>query len=192
MKADRENGFTIIELMIAMVVLALLLAAAAPMFNNLIKNNRMISEVYALRATFNNARSEAMARRTDVTVCRSNDGSTCTAHTPAGSWSEGYIAFSDDDSDGALDPNEVFFSKVVDEDTLTMKLIPAATVAIEFSGQGFARGSAGTLVVCDDRGQTEARGVIIAQVGTVSAATDTDATEDYIANDHMGVNLVCP
>jgi type IV fimbrial biogenesis protein FimT len=100
MKANRSNGFTIIELMIAMVVLAILLAAAAPMFNNLIKNNRMISEAYALRATFNNARSEALARRTDVTVCRSNDGATCTAHTPAGSWSEGYIAFSDDDGDG--------------------------------------------------------------------------------------------
>lgn len=190
MKANRNNGFTIIELMIAMVVLALLLATAGPMFNNLIKNNRMISEVYALRATFNNARSEALARRTSVTVCRSSDGATCTAGT--GSWSEGYIAFADDDGDGALDPNEVFFSKVVDEDTLTMKLIPAATVAIQFSGQGFARGSAGTLVVCDDRGATEARGVIIAQVGTVSAATDTDATEDYIANDHTGVNLVCP
>lgn len=176
-----------------MVVLAILLAAAAPMFNNLIKNNRMISEAYALRATFNNARSEALARRTDVTVCRSNDGATCTAHTPAGSWSEGYIAFSDDDGDGALDPNEVFFSKVGDEDTLDMALTLTTTPAvIQFSSQGFARGSAGTLVVCDDRGTTEARGVIIAQVGTVSAATDTDATADYIANDHTGVNLVCP
>lgn len=174
-----------------MVVLALLLAAAAPMFNNLIKNNRMISEVYALRATFNNARSEALARRTNVTVCRSSDGATCSTINPP-SWSEGYIAFSDDDNDGALDPNEVFMSKVVDEDTLTMKLIPAARVSITFNAQGFARGSAGTLVVCDDRGATEARGVIIAQVGTVSAAIDTDATEDFIANDHLGVNLVCP
>jgi len=190
MKANRNSGFTIIELMIAMVVLALLLAAAGPMFNNLIKNNRMVSEVYGLRATFNNARSEALARRTNVTVCRSNDGATCTAGN--GSWSDGYLAFSDDDNDGALDPNEVFMSKVVDQDSLTMKLIPAARVSVTFNSQGFARNSSGTLVVCDDRGATEARGVIIAQVGTVSAAVDQDTPEDFIANDHAGVNLVCP
>ena len=191
MKANRNKGFTIIELMIAMVVLAILMATAGPMFNNLIKNNRIVSEVYALRATFNNARSEALARRTVVTVCRSNDGATCTAGS--GSWREGYIAFSDDDGDSALDPNEVFFSKVVDVDSnMTMKLIPAATVAVQFSSEGFARGSSGTLVVCDDRGASEARGVIIAPVGTVSAATDTDAIPDFISNDHAGVNLVCP
>ncbi len=64
MKIARAGGFTLVEMMMALVVLAVLLAVAAPGFYELIKNNRMLSEVYALRATLNGARSEALAQRT--------------------------------------------------------------------------------------------------------------------------------
>ncbi len=74
MSIARTGGFTLVEMMMALVVLAVLLAVAAPGFYELIKNNRMLSEVYALRATLNGARSEALAQRNFVTLCRSEDG----------------------------------------------------------------------------------------------------------------------
>ena len=84
MKFSRVNGFTLVEMIITVLIVAVLLAVGAPSFSSLIKNNRQISEVYSLRATLNNARSEALARRTFVTVCRSVNGSTC-----SGGWDEG-------------------------------------------------------------------------------------------------------
>ena len=66
MKIARAGGFTLVDMMLALVVLAVLLAVAAPGFYELIKNNRMLSEVYALRATLNGARSEALAQRNKV------------------------------------------------------------------------------------------------------------------------------
>ena len=188
MKFYRNKGFTIIEMLIAMVVIGVLLSIAAPAFTNIIKNNRMLSEVYALRATLNNARSEALSRRTTVTVCRSSNGTSCTAGS--GTWNQGYITFADDDDDGALDPNEVFYVRLEDADTLDMTYISAAN-DVRFTSRGFARNSFGTIEVCDDRGPTQARGVIIAAVGTVSAAIDTDSTPDGIANDHTGANFDC-
>lgn len=198
MKFYRQQGFTIIELMIALVVLGILLTIAAPAFTNIIKNNRMLSEVYALRATLNNARSEALSRRTDVTVCSSNNGTSCIAG--ASDWNQGHIMFADNDDDGVLDPNEVFYTKLEDADTLNVTYIntntsPTAVAAnqIQFNSRGYARRSYGTIVVCDDRGPTEARGIIIAAVGTVSAAVDTDSPLDGIANYHdAGANFVCP
>ena len=192
MKFYRNKGFTIIEMLIAMVVIGVLLGIAAPAFTNLIKNNRMVSEVYALRATLNNARSEALSRRTDVTVCRSSNGTSCTAG--AGTWNQGYITFADNDDDGTLDPNEVFYIRREDANTLAMTYINTnpggvAPNQIQFSSRGFARRSFGTIEVCDDRGPTQARGVIVAAVGTVSAAIDTDG--DGIAEDHNGDDFDC-
>ena len=190
MKHLRNSGFSLIELMVALGVLVVLLAVGAPAFINTIKNNRLLSEVYALRATLNNARSEALARRTFVTLCRSSDGASCN-----GNWNEGYIAFTDDDGNGVFDPNgpaadELFLSKVMDNDTLNLRYSNGLN-RVRFDSKGFARGFNGTLEVCDDRGPSRARGVILSAAGSVSAAIDTDSTPDGIVNDHSGVNFDC-
>jgi len=69
-----HRGFSLIELMVVMGVLAILLTVGAPAFMDLIRDNRLLSEVYGLRATLNNARTEALTQRSFVTVCESDDG----------------------------------------------------------------------------------------------------------------------
>ncbi len=179
--SGRERGFTMIEVMIVLVVVAILVAVAAPGFQNLIGNNRIISEVYTLRATLNNARSEAMARRASVVVCPSTDGAAC---ADSDDWSTGYIAFVDTVRDNAADPNdpdEEIIQVEGEERAVDIAFNNAARL-VRFNSQGVALGFDGAFTFCDDRGDENARALIVNPVGTVRAATDTDSPGDNIVN----------
>jgi len=200
MITHRNGGFTLIEMMVVVAVTAALLMLAAPAFTDLIKDNKLLSEVYALRATLNNARSEALAQRTFVTICSSTDGEICATDED---WQEGYIAFVDADGDGVVDdPNDpdgdqVFIAKVMDSPGLDIEYIDSGGTPINrlrFSSRGYAREFNGTFAVCDDRGPKKSRGVIVASIGGVRAAVDLDPNDPDgagIVNDHTGANLAC-
>ena len=171
----------------ALVVLAVLLAIAAPGFSELIKNNRMLSEVYGLRAALSGARSEALSQRTVVTMCRYDDdddepceGDEC--ECSGDGWSKGYIAFVDADGNGeADDPNnpQVFVAKLVDADTLNITYIGGGGTdpkdnVVSFDSQGYARDSNGVFTFCDDRGESSARRLEVTPVGLVRSLDPND------------------
>ena len=147
MKFKRHSGFTLIEMMITMVILAVLITVVAPSFSNMIKDNRILSDVYAMRAGLNSARSEALTQRTIVTFCPSDDGATC--EDPDPDWKHGYIAFTDFDGDGdPADPNDlVFLAKVIDADTLDAIKYEDPDgneqFIVQFNSSGFAMGPGG-------------------------------------------------
>jgi len=189
-KTQLSRGFTVIEMMITLLVLAVLIVVGAPAFTDLIKDNRMLSDVYAMRAALNNARSEAMARRAVVTLCRSDSGTDC---DDAADWKDGFIAFTDADDNGAVDdPNDpdgddVFSVKLLDSDYLAVmkyshgNASDASDNRVRFDSQGYARGFSGTFTFCDDRGATHAKGLTVAAGGIVQAA-DLDPNDPSICN----------
>ena len=73
------RGFTIVELMVTVAVLAILSAIAVPSFTNLIRGNRLTSAANEMVALLQTARAGAISNRASVTVCPSTDGSTCAA-----------------------------------------------------------------------------------------------------------------
>ena len=76
-----QRGFTIIELMMTVTVLALLLGIAVPSFMETVRNNRIISQNNELISSLNLARSEALKRGGSVSVCASADQATCSGST---------------------------------------------------------------------------------------------------------------
>ncbi|MDT8410194.1 MAG: GspH/FimT family pseudopilin [Wenzhouxiangellaceae bacterium] len=86
----KQLGFTIMELMIAIVVLAILTTLAVPSFRTFVQNNRLAAQANEMVATFQLARSEALKRGYNVQVCSSNNGATC-----GGGWKDGWIAIAD-------------------------------------------------------------------------------------------------
>ncbi len=72
----RSHGFTLIELMITLAVMAVLVTLAAPSFNSYIANQRVKAAAYDLLATLSLARSEAVKRNTDVSVSAASNWST--------------------------------------------------------------------------------------------------------------------
>lgn len=84
-------GFTVIEALIAVAILAILLALAAPSFAKFVKDNRRASVVNDLIVSVQIARSEATRRGQRVVVCPSNDAQTACADDT--DWSGGWIVY---------------------------------------------------------------------------------------------------
>ncbi len=103
MKARRtksgQAAFTIIELMIAIVVLGVLLALAAPNMRDLILRNRLTAQTNDMVAALQLARSEAIKRGVPVGACASGDGTPpCDA---TADWRGGWIVWVDANFDNA-------------------------------------------------------------------------------------------
>lgn len=88
---NTSRGFTLIELLITMVVLAIVVAIAIPSFVSVMKNNRSIVLAEEFTGALQFARAEAVKRSRMVSICASDDGSSC-----SGNWSDGFIVVIDD------------------------------------------------------------------------------------------------
>jgi len=97
-----ENGFTIIELMLAIAVAGILLVIAIPSFNGLLQGKQLVGQASEVSSALSYARSEAIARANDVIICSSTDGASC-KDADVGNWSTGWIIFTGP-ADGNGDP----------------------------------------------------------------------------------------
>ena len=71
------NGFTLLELMTAIAVMAVLLSVGVPSFIQIVRNNRITAQTNEMVAALNIARSESIKRGIPVSVCSSTDGTSC-------------------------------------------------------------------------------------------------------------------
>lgn len=74
----RCGGFSLLELMVTITVVAVLLAIGVPSLRNTIQRNRVSSASNDLLASLSYARTTAIDRGQLVSLCPSADGSSCT------------------------------------------------------------------------------------------------------------------
>lgn len=98
----RSAGVTLIELMVVVAISAILLAVGVPMMTTFVDRNRVATQVNELIADVALTRSEAIARRGRVIMCRSAnpnaDDPTCDG--AAADWSGGWFVFIDNTAGG--------------------------------------------------------------------------------------------
>ncbi|WP_020410263.1 GspH/FimT family pseudopilin [Hahella ganghwensis] len=99
----KQKGFTLVELMVTIVVLALVLTVGVPSFQSMIVSNSVTADRDILFNALIYARGEAVNRGEMVTVCKSSDLADCSTTT---SWGNGWIVFIDEDDDGSVDTGE--------------------------------------------------------------------------------------
>ncbi len=100
----RDAGFTLIELLIVVALVAILASLAAPGLRTFLVKRTVQAAADALVTDLRYARSEAVKRTAQVSVCLSDSGTSCLSS--GGAWTNGWIVFVDSDGDGAVDAGE--------------------------------------------------------------------------------------
>ncbi len=183
--AKQNSGFTIVELMLAVAIAAILIAVAAPSFRSTIENNGVLAISDDLITSLRYAREEALRQGLPISMCASSDQNTCT-----GTWSQGWIVFIDEDTNGTLNGADTIISaKQEVPGNYVLTLTGESTAYFRFDDQGFAP-EKGSFQICPPSNiNTRARGVVIHSAGGARYATDNDS--DNIRENHEGVNFSC-
>jgi type IV fimbrial biogenesis protein FimT len=102
-RSAAARGFTLVELMVTLLVLAVLLGLAVPSFRDAALSSRLTGYANDLVASVQIARSEAIKRNATVTLCASANGTSCQNV----GWEEGWIILAPrQETTPAADPDD--------------------------------------------------------------------------------------
>lgn len=107
------GGFSAIELLVAMAIVGVLSALAAPSFTPLIERWRVGLTIEQLRSTLHYARSEAIKRGGRVVIQKiANNTNGCTTASSTRDWDCGWIVCEDTNGNGTCNANEPVLQRV--------------------------------------------------------------------------------
>lgn len=161
MQQIRAKGFTLVELMIVIAIMAVLAAIAFPSFQGSMRSNRVATTSNELMAAFALARSEAIRSKYGAGVCASANGTSC-----AGTWNDGWLVWVDSPAGtaGALDPGEAVVRVVKPNQRMTMS---GSAVILGFDGRGRSMAGAQTFGVKPKDDAAPARCLNLSATGQV-------------------------
>jgi type IV fimbrial biogenesis protein FimT len=175
----RSWGFTLIELLVTVAVSAILLTVAIPSFREIIMNNRLAAQANEFVTALSVARTEALKRSAQVTVCKSSDGASCGGVN----WEDGWIVFTDPNNPWTVDAGEQILrvdGKLSGGNTLRTGGNFADAFAYLPSGR--TKGKSGlandTFRLCDSRGTAKAKAIVVSTTGRVQTKALTDPSVD--------------
>ena len=166
----RIRGITLIETMLALALVAILLATAAPAFGTLIARNESDVSRGSIVTALETARILAVSRSAHVVVCPSADQQYCGQTTE---WQHGWIVFGDTNHDGARDVDEAILSVTQQGPAGVAILSGAGRKRIDFRPDGSSPGSNATFTICDARGVDAAQAIVINNAGRLRTGAPT-------------------
>ncbi|MGB5511341.1 MAG: GspH/FimT family pseudopilin [Woeseiaceae bacterium] len=145
----RQRGFTLIELMVTIGILAIVLSIGVPSYRGVVMDNRMASQANLFATSIKLARSNAVKFQRNAIVCSStNFDATVPTCAASNDWSTGWIVWVDKDRDAATDANEIISVSGPVHQASELK---GSVAQFTYDGRGFATTAAGNLTLCDNR-----------------------------------------
>src|SRR5690606_32342836 len=105
---NNAAGVSLIELLVAVAIVAILLAIAFPNFEGSMRRNRLATTTNELLGSVALARSEAIRNTRGAGICASTDGLTC-----GNDWNEGWLVWVDGDTSGPYGAFDASVDEVV-------------------------------------------------------------------------------
>jgi type IV fimbrial biogenesis protein FimT len=177
----RQRGLTLLELLTAMVVLGILAAIAIPSFEQITASNQLAADTNELVASMHQARSAAITRGENVTICASD--AALAACSGGADWAAGWVVL--DATANVLQTHGPLPVNSANE----IGAVNGAG-AVVFNRNGFST-NARTIKLCDPNNvATRARGVIVSPDGRVRLASDSNGNN--VVEDRAGADVGCP
>lgn len=171
---QRAAGVTLVEMVVALSLLATGMTFAIPAFSGMLDRVRLKSGTDALMTGLRFARIEAIRRNGRVVLCKSESGHVCTR---ANGWEQGWIIFHDTNGNSMVDAGEDVLYR---ESSLysSLKVVGNSPVNHYVAYNGLGRTSmssgafqAGTITVCQPSTKPgDAYQIVINSVGRARVA----------------------
>jgi len=166
----RAGGFTFIELMITIAIIAVVALVGIPAFGDFILNNRIRGQTSDFVVQLTHARSEAMRMATRVGICPGNAGGCSSSN-----WENGWVVFEDTNANAAVDSGETVIGVGPPLDGGNTLRSTEFSTYISFHHNGRSTsiagsGLAGSFALCDSRGFGDnARAIAVSASGQIRA-----------------------
>lgn len=157
------SGYTLVEVLVVAALVAVLAMVGVPALTDFVQNDRLVTQINTLTGHMAYARSEAVKRTQQVSVCVSSNGTSCTGGT---NWEAGWLIYVDENDDDGFTAGEEILrvqQTLEGNNTLTPGGIGSA-VTYDYRGYVTAA-SIGTFTLCDAR--SEGRAIAISTTGRV-------------------------
>lgn len=173
------RGFTLIELMVTIAIVAILGTLAAPSFQSFMRTAQLSSTTNSFVAVVNAARSEGMKRNLHSYITPRDGGN---------QWGVGWRAFVDVDFSGGFSSGDIVIteqSAVAEYIVITANGTSGETPSyIMYDGSGFSKTKAGgfgaqtlSIALADSVAPKDVRRIKIASTGRIRVCTPSTLTD---------------
>ncbi len=159
---SRQRGVSLVELLIALAMAAILVSVAVPSMKLFIVKTRIATTADEVYGSLMLARSEAIKRQRTVSLCSTLDNATCDETN--GGWHHGWLIFTDESDDGVLNGRDQLIRRVSDVSNL-ISITWNRGSNLRFNSRGQTT-QAGTFQVCDrENDGLDAKAIVISMTG---------------------------
>lgn len=201
MRKAGQNGFTLYELLVSMLVAGVIFSLGIPNLLEFSRNNRMTATANDMITAILLARNEAIKQRIPVTLCASPepllDDPVCDAGLTDPESGGGFIVWTDDNGDAIVDSGESMLWQQQDPRDIS---VIGNSGFVTFDIEGYIDDpatSASAFLLCDERGNSissgslsAARSVQIDPLGRARVLREISEIE--LLNTPGFGNLACP